>query len=78
LALISGEATAGQRLWRYLAIAALILAVAEIALARWIASQRLVGQEPIVAFTMDAGRGAGLASAAFARFEQKTVAGTKV
>jgi len=77
IALISGKATGGQRLWRHLAIAALILAVAEIALARWIASQRLVGHEPVVEFTMDAGRGAGLASAAFQRFETG-IAGAKV
>jgi hypothetical protein len=39
---ISGEAP-GYRLWKYLAVAALLLAIGEIALARWIAVQRRRG-----------------------------------
>jgi hypothetical protein len=65
---LTGQAAAGQRLWRYLAIAALLLAVAEIALARWISSQRMVGHEPVVQFTSELSPNGVLASAAFQRF----------
>ncbi|MEX1223256.1 MAG: VWA domain-containing protein [Pirellulales bacterium] len=42
LAAISGE-TSGHQFWKTLALAALLLMIAEIALARWIAVQRRVG-----------------------------------
>ena len=63
-----------QRLWRYLAIAALLLAVGEIALARWIAVQRMVGHEPQVVFAADATR--STISPAIERFSAARVSAT--
>ena len=68
VAQLSGQSVAGQRLWRYLAIAALLLAVAEIALARWISVQRMVGHEPVVKFASELSPAGVLASTAFERF----------
>jgi hypothetical protein len=68
VAQMSGQSVGGQRLWRYLAIAALLLAVAEIALARWISVQRMVGHEPVVKFASEQSPAGVLASAAFDRF----------
>ncbi|MCX7590106.1 MAG: hypothetical protein N2255_00610, partial [Kiritimatiellae bacterium] len=42
--------TFGQELWRYLAVATLILVVVEIVLTRWIAIHRRTGSEPEVSF----------------------------
>ena len=41
----------GQPLWRHLAVAALVVALLEIALARWIAVQRKTGAARVVDFT---------------------------
>ena len=41
----------GQRLWKHLAVAALVVALLEIALARWIAVQRKTGAMRVVDFT---------------------------
>lgn len=49
LAALSGTA-GGYRLWKFLALAAFVLAIAEIALARWIAAGRKVGNMPDVEF----------------------------
>ena len=72
VAQLSGQSTGGQRLWRYLAIAALLLAVAEIALARWISVQRMVGHEPVVKFASELSPAGVLASTAFDRFASST------
>ena len=37
----------GQELWKYLALAALVILIAEIALTRWIAIQRQVTSDPL-------------------------------
>jgi hypothetical protein len=44
----------GQHLWRYLALAALIAVISEIALSRWIAAQRKTGAVKTVDFTSGA------------------------
>lgn len=49
LDVLAGRQT-GEELWKYLALGALVLALAEIALTRWIALQRQSGQEQTIDF----------------------------
>jgi hypothetical protein len=58
----------GRRLWRYLAVAALVAVLLEIALTRWIATQRRLGATRQVDFTSAATDGRGSRSKALSRF----------
>jgi len=61
-------AVPGRRLWRYLAVAALLAVLLEIALTRWIAAQRRLGATHRVEFTSAATDGRSLRSKALSGF----------
>ncbi|MCE9547658.1 MAG: BatA domain-containing protein [Planctomycetia bacterium] len=65
---ILSDQRSGHRLWRYLAIAALLLAIGEIALARWIAVQRNVGVMQTVEFAPVSNIRAAFATPTMAKF----------
>ena len=58
----------GRRLWRYLAMAALVAVLLEVALTRWIAMQRRLGATRQVDFTSAATNGQGFRSKALSGF----------